>query len=100
MVMTFIDDNTQVLLGLSNEVKLEASTVFKTFHKSILNVFHTPIHLYANNGRDYFSHDLTEYLNSNDIIHQSTCAHTSQHNGIAKRKTCDLLEVVRSIIFF
>ena len=35
----------------------------------------------------------------NGIIHQSSCSHSLQQNGIVERKNSHLLEVARSIIF-
>jgi len=45
------------------------------------------------------SHIMTNYLTSNDILHQTSCVNTPQQNGIAERKNRDLLEKTRAIMF-
>ena len=74
--------------------KSEASNIFKRFYKFILNMFQTSIQiLQTNNGREYFSHDFTNYLSEYGILHQSSCPYTLQQNGVAERKNRHLLEV-------
>jgi len=52
----------------------------------------------SDNGTEYMSHIMTNYLSSNDILHQTSCVNTPQHNGIAERKNRDLLEKTRAIM--
>jgi hypothetical protein len=44
------------------------------------------------------SHNMTNYLNSNDILHQTSCVSTPQQNGIAECKNRDLIEKTRAIM--
>jgi len=44
------------------------------------------------------SHNMTNYLNSNGILHQTSCVSTPQQNGIAERKNRDLIEKTRAIM--
>ena len=44
------------------------------------------------------SHIMTNYLNSNGILHQTSCVNTPQQNGIPERKNRDLLEKTRAIM--
>ena len=50
--------------------------------------------LRSDNGREYKSSELRQYLATHGIIHQTTCPNTPQQNGVAKRKNRHLLEVV------
>ena len=34
---------------------------------------------------------------SHEILHQSSCVYTSQHNGVVKRKNCHLVETARTL---
>ncbi|XP_052180008.1 retrovirus-related Pol polyprotein from transposon TNT 1-94 isoform X1 [Diospyros lotus] len=87
-------------IGLSNEGKLEASNIFKRFHRFFLNMFQTFIQiLQTNNSRKYFSNDLTHYLVEHGIFHQNSCPYTPQQNGVAERKNRHLLEVARAMLF-
>ena len=84
---------------LLNE-KFEATSVFKQFHKMILNQFETNIKiLHTNNGREYYSNILGEYLQKEGIIHHSSCIDTPQQNGVLVRKNRHLLEVAHAMMF-
>ena len=52
--------------------------------------------LQSDNEGEYFKHELTEFMHSVAIIHQTTCSYSPQQNGVAKRKDRQLLEVTRS----
>lgn len=77
----------------------KASTIFRQFHKLIQIVCQSIQIFCTNNGREYLSNDLTQYLCKHGILHQTSCAYTLQKDGIAERKNRHLLEVVRSIMF-
>ncbi|KAA0046572.1 Beta-galactosidase [Cucumis melo var. makuwa] len=42
--------------------------------------------------------NLSEFLASKGIVHQTSCAYTPQQNGVAERKNCHLVEVARSLM--
>lgn len=42
------------------------------------------------------STELRNYLESHDIVHQTTCPYTPKQNGVVERKNRHLLEVVRA----
>ncbi|KAK2996779.1 hypothetical protein RJ639_025625 [Escallonia herrerae] len=50
----------------------------------------------SDNGGEYLSAELQQYLKAHGIIHQTTCSNTPQQNGVAERKNRHLLEVVRA----
>ncbi|KAM1259138.1 hypothetical protein ACFX13_039360 [Malus domestica] len=52
--------------------------------------------LRSDNGEEYVNHVLHNYLQEHGIVHQTTCAYTSQQNSVAERKNRHLLEVVYS----
>ncbi|XP_077219765.1 uncharacterized protein LOC143853955 [Tasmannia lanceolata] len=56
--------------------------------------------LRTDNAREYFSttHGFQDFLSSRGILHQSSCAHTSQQNGVAERKMRSLLDGARSLL--
>ena len=71
--ITFIDDHTRVCWMYLLKEKLEAAGVFKQFHKMILNQIETNIKiLCTDNGREYCSNILGEYLQKEGIIHHSS----------------------------
>ena len=55
--------------------------------------------LHSDNGGKFVFNSFSSYLSSHGIIHQTTYPHTSEQNGVAERKNCHLLEVVRALMF-
>jgi transposase InsO family protein len=55
--------------------------------------------LHSNNAKEYPSHSFATYLFDKGIIHQTSCAHTPQQNGVAERKNDHLLDVSRCLLF-
>jgi len=54
--------------------------------------------LRSDNAREYFSSGFSTLLNSHDILHQFTCSHTPQQNGIAEQKNKHLVESARTLL--
>jgi len=64
----------------------------------IVTQFNTHIKVIrSDNGGEYFKTELIEFMNSKGILHQTTCPHSPQQNGVAKRKNRHILEVIRSL---
>ena len=67
--------------------KSEVFNVFVTFYNMLLAQFDTHIHmLRPNNGGEYFSLDMKNFINTYGLIHQSSCTDIPQQNGIEERK--------------
>ena len=80
--------------------KSEASTIFKTFHTMIKTQFQTTIQiLITDNGREYFSLILGDYLLFAGIVHHSSYVDTLQQNGVLEQKNRHLLKVTHALIF-
>jgi len=54
--------------------------------------------LRSDNAKEYLSHQFQNFMSSNGILHQTSCAHTPQQNGVAKRKTRHLIETIRTLL--
>ncbi|KAH9752394.1 retrovirus-related pol polyprotein from transposon RE1 [Citrus sinensis] len=52
--------------------------------------------LHTDNGGEYMSTAIQQFLKSQGSVHQTTCVGTPQQNGVAERKNRHLLEVVRA----
>ncbi|RVW51869.1 Retrovirus-related Pol polyprotein from transposon RE1 [Vitis vinifera] len=50
------------------------------------------------NAREYFSAQFTSFMSHHGILHQSSCAHTPQQNGVAERKNRHLVETARTLL--
>jgi len=69
-------------------------SIFVSFYNEIENQLEKTIKIFrSDNAKEYFSHDLSSFLSSKGILHQFTCPHTPQQNGIAERKNRHLLEI-------
>nr|KYP54945.1 Retrovirus-related Pol polyprotein from transposon TNT 1-94 [Cajanus cajan] len=98
--ITFIDDCTRVMWLFLLKHKSEVSSVFLRFVSMIKNQFGVNIKkLRSNNAKDYFNHTLNFFCQKEGIIHESSCVHTPQQNGIAERKNGHLLDQTRALIF-
>jgi len=49
--------------------------------------------LRTDNALKYMKNDVSLFCSKNEIIHQASCSHTSQQNGIAERKHRHILNV-------
>jgi transposase InsO family protein len=47
----------------------------------------------TDNGGEYVSNQFKKFMSQNGILHRLTCPHTSQQNGIAKRKHRHIMEI-------
>ena len=98
--LLLVDDHSRLSWTFLMKEKSETSHIFQNFHKMIQTQFQTYIQvLRTDNARDFFNSVLGSYLQSNGIIHQSSCVDTPQQNGVAERKNRHLLEVARSLLF-
>ena len=63
----------------------------------VMTKFQTQIRvLHTDNGGEYMSTTIQQFLKSQGSVHQTTCVGTPQQNGVAERKNRHLLEVVRA----
>ncbi|KAK3020172.1 hypothetical protein RJ639_046980 [Escallonia herrerae] len=75
----------------------EVNVLFQQFCKMIHTQYNARIQvLRSDNGGEYLSAELQQYLKAHGIIHQTTCSNTPQQNGVAERKNRHLLDVVRA----
>ena len=76
----------------------ELLSIFVSFNE-IKNQFGETIKIYiSNNVKEYFFVVFSSFLSSQGILHQSTCPHTPQQNGIAERKNKHLIENALSLM--
>ncbi|RVW87780.1 Retrovirus-related Pol polyprotein from transposon TNT 1-94 [Vitis vinifera] len=67
------------------------------FQKMAPRFFHFVV-AFVDNAREYFSAPFTSFMSHHGILHQSSCAHTLQQNGVAERKNRHLVETARTIL--
>ncbi|CAN6720151.1 unnamed protein product [Malus baccata var. baccata] len=54
--------------------------------------------LRSDNSGEYIASELSQFLQDRGIIHQTTCPHTPQQNGVAERKNRHILETARALL--
>ena len=61
--------------------------IFQRFYKEISTQFNCSLKiLRSDNILEYMQYALQDYCVSHGIIHQNSCTHTPQQNGVAERK--------------
>ncbi|CAL8151775.1 unnamed protein product [Prunus armeniaca] len=98
--VTFVDDLSRAIWLYLLKSKKEVVSCFKDFHKLIVNQFNSQIKvLRSDNGTEFMTSSMSEFLTGEGIIHETSCVGTPQQNGVAERKNRDLLEKTRSLMF-
>ncbi|RVW65710.1 Retrovirus-related Pol polyprotein from transposon TNT 1-94 [Vitis vinifera] len=70
---------------------------FSKFQKMVPRFFNFVV-ASVDNAREYFSAQFTSFMSHHGILHQSSCAHTPQQNGVAERKNRHLVETARTLL--
>nr|CAN77210.1 hypothetical protein VITISV_000141 [Vitis vinifera] len=97
--VTFIDDYSRCTWLFLMKNRAELFSIFQKFYAEIQTQFNISIHvLRSDNAREYFSAPFTSFMSHHGILHQSSCAHTPQQNGVAERKNRHLVETARTIL--
>lgn len=98
--VTFIDECTRMLWVSLITHKSEVFGVFKNFYQMSLTQFKRRIQVFqSDNGGEFTSNEMLEFLTNNGVRHQTSNAYTPQQNGLAERMNRKLLEVVRASLF-
>jgi transposase InsO family protein len=97
--VTFVDDFSRMTWLFLMKNRSELFSIFQIFRNMIKTQFAHKIHiLRSDNAKEYMSHSFASYLSNKGIIHQTSCAHTPQQNGVAERKNRHLLDVARCLL--
>ncbi|RVW69976.1 Retrovirus-related Pol polyprotein from transposon TNT 1-94 [Vitis vinifera] len=97
--VTFIDDYSRCTWLFLMKNRAELFSIFQKFYTEIQTQFNISIRvLRSDNAREYFSAPFTSFMSHHGILHQSSCAHTPQQNGVAERKNRHLVETARTIL--
>ena len=79
--------------------RAELYSIFQKFYAEIQTQFNISIRvLLSDNTREYFSAPFISFMSQHGILHQSSCAHTPQQNGMAERKNRHLVETARTLL--
>ncbi|KAF3771918.1 Retrovirus-related Pol polyprotein from transposon TNT 1-94 [Nymphaea thermarum] len=94
-----VDDYSRVSWVFLMKHKSEAGHVIKNFINEILTQFDTCVKIVrSDNALEFCASSLEQFFRDKGIIHQTSCAYTSQQNGVVERKHRHILDVARTII--
>ncbi|CAM8930983.1 unnamed protein product [Rhodiola kirilowii] len=98
--LTLVDDFSRTTWTFLLKAKHEAADVILQYFRMVNNQFDRKIKFFrTDNGAEFFSNSVTQFLAQAWCIHQSSCVYTPQQNGIVERKHRHLLEVARALKF-
>ncbi|GJX61869.1 retrovirus-related pol polyprotein from transposon TNT 1-94 [Tanacetum coccineum] len=84
--VTFIDECTRMLWVSLITHKSEVFGVFKNFYQMSLTQFKRRIQVFqSDNGGEFTSNEMLEFLTNNGVRHQTSNAYTPQQNGLAEQ---------------
>ena len=79
--------------------RAELYYIFRKFYAEILTQFNISIRvLRSDNAREYFSAPFISFMSQHRILHQSSCVHAPQQNGVAERKNRHLIDTARTLL--
>ena len=79
--------------------RAELFSIFQKFHAEVRTQFNTSNRiLQSDYAKEYISGPFSFFMSLHEILHQSSCAYTSQHNGVAERNNCHLVEIACTIL--
>ncbi|KAJ0753121.1 putative RNA-directed DNA polymerase [Helianthus annuus] len=98
--LTVVDDYTRAVWVYLMKNKDEVLYNIKGFFNMLKIQFSKHIKMFrSDNGTEFINKQMKEFCYNNGIIHQTSCVHTPQQNGIVERKHRHLLNVARALLF-
>ncbi|PKU73369.1 Retrovirus-related Pol polyprotein from transposon TNT 1-94 [Dendrobium catenatum] len=95
----FIDDYTHFSWIYFMHSKHETFLKFQVFCSLIRTQFSTTPKIFrSDGGGEFISTVFQTFLQTNGIIHQRSCPHTPEQNGLAERKHRHLLDLTRTLL--
>lgn len=89
-----------ISLGVLGSDKSHVHILLKNFFTLIKTQFNCQTKIVrSDNGTEFFSKDLTPFLNSLGFINQTSCVKYSQQNGVVERNHKHMLDTARALRF-
>ena len=97
--IVFVDDYSRVSWVYLLKDRTDVLPSVRRFLQEISTQYSTtPKILRTNNALEFVQTSLQDHCASLGIIHQTSCPHTSQQNGVAERKHRHLLDMTRTLL--
>ena len=98
--IVFIDDYSRTMWLHLLKTKGEAPRKIVQFCDMIYNQFGKKVKRFrSDNGTEFINNEVQSYFLNNGILHESSCVHTPQQNGLAERRLGYTLATARSLLF-
>ena len=95
----FVNDYTHVSWVYLLCDRSEVVTIVTHFITEVVTHYSTtPKILRTDNALEFVQASLRTFCVDRGIIHQTTCPHTSQQNGVVERKHRQLLDITRTLL--
>ncbi|CAM8901857.1 unnamed protein product [Rhodiola kirilowii] len=96
--LTIVDDKSKGVWIYLMKRKSEVADLLIQFFALVNTQFERKIKvLRSDNGGEFFSQKLVQFLSSKGCVHQTSCAYTPQQNGVVERKHRHILNVARAL---
>ncbi|CAM8899443.1 unnamed protein product [Rhodiola kirilowii] len=96
--LTIVDDKSKGVWTYLMKQKSDAADLLIQFFALVDTQFERKIRvLRSDNGGEFFSNKIVQFLASKGCIHQSSCSYTPQQNGVVERKHRHILNVARAL---
>ncbi|KAL0384763.1 UNVERIFIED_CONTAM: Retrovirus-related Pol polyprotein from transposon RE1 [Sesamum radiatum] len=97
--LTIVDDHSRAVWVFLLQNKTQVFSKLSSFLNSVQTQFHTQVKIVrSDNGSEFVNFSCHDLFQSLGIIHQKSCPHTPQQNGIVERKHQHLLNMARSLM--
>lgn len=66
----------------------------------VIPQFYIPVQVFhSGNSREFVNQSSADFFKQHDVLHQTTCVHTPQQNGVVEHKNQHLLKVAQVLCF-
>jgi hypothetical protein len=97
--VSFIDDFTRFTWFFPLKYKSQVLESFKHFKSTMENILDCKIKILRSDcGGEYSNSEFQSFCSSAGILHQFSCPHTSQQNGVTERKHRHIVDMALTLI--
>ncbi|KAM0001536.1 putative RNA-directed DNA polymerase [Helianthus debilis subsp. tardiflorus] len=97
--LIFVDDCTRMTWVYFLKNKSEVYEKFTIFYAMIHTQFKRGIQiLRSDNGGEFVNTSMKQFCQTKGLVHQTTCSHTPEQNGVSERKNRIILEMTRALL--
>lgn len=98
--LTLVDDFSRATWTYLMTYKSQTCSILEGFLSLVHNQFNIFVKkIRSDNGTEFLSHSCQSLFSSLEILHDRSCPHTPQQNGVVERKHRHLLQITRALLF-